>query len=445
MRIIWVNTAVQKHLGLSNEQLKGERCFELIQGIKEPCPDCTALKALQTGISQEGEVVTPDGRTWLSCSSPLMDANETITGVVNVAMNISGRKKTEDALKESERRLASIIDFLPDATLVIDKEGRVIAWNKAIEVMTGVKAEDILGKGDYEYALPFYSERKPILVDLVLKPLDEIEKRYSDIERVDGTLAGYTFGSSLKGGGAYLWGVAGPLHDTKGNVVGAIESFKDITDKKHQEEMNQASLKEKDLLLREIHHRVKNNLQIISSLLSIQGRCIQDENTQNVLVDCQNRVKSMALVHANLYRSEDLSKVDFANYIRRLTKFLFSSFGVNKNRVRLNLDLDKVSLEIDKAIPCGLIINELVTNCLKHAFPEGRTGEILIVLHSLNGMVALAIRDNGIGLPASGFISSQDSRSLGFKLVDSLVKQLKGTIETNLSKGTEFRITFPIG
>ncbi|MDM7911715.1 MAG: PAS domain S-box protein, partial [Methanotrichaceae archaeon] len=145
------------------------------------------------------------------------------------------RKRAEEALKESEQRLEDIIDFLPDATLVVDREGKVIAWNRAMEAMTGVKAEDLLGKGDYQHAMPFYGERRPILIDLVLKPQEEIEKRYTNIEMRDGILVGEAYIPDLKGSEAYLWGTAAALYDSKGNIVGAIESVRDITERKRAE------------------------------------------------------------------------------------------------------------------------------------------------------------------------------------------------------------------
>jgi PAS domain S-box-containing protein len=176
MRIIWLNNAVQKNLGLSDSDIKGRHCFELIQHLKEPCIGCTAAKALQTGLSSEGELVTPDGKTWLSRSSPIKDNNNRITGAVNVSLNISNRKRTEDALKESERHLTEIIEFLPDPTFVINSKGEVLAWNRAIEALTGIKSAEILGKGNYDYALPFYGKRRPILIDLVLKPDPNLEE-----------------------------------------------------------------------------------------------------------------------------------------------------------------------------------------------------------------------------------------------------------------------------
>jgi two-component sensor histidine kinase len=301
----------------------------------------------------------------------------------------------------------------------------------------------MLGKGNYEHALSFYGQRRPILIDLVLRPHVEVERAYSNLERKEDTLVGESYMPNLGEGQTYLLGVAAALYDSKGNIVGAIESIKDITDRKRSEDLLKASLQEKEVLLKEVYHRVKNNLQIISSMLNIQASYIHDEDTRNVLAESRSRVKSMALIHESLYRSESLARVNFADYIRNLIKALFSSYNVDKKRIRHNLNLEEVLLEIDQAIPCGLILNELVTNCLKHAFPEGRNGEIQIELLSLNDMVVLAVKDNGIGLP-KGF-EPKSTKSMGLKIVHMLVKQLKGSLEINPSKGTEFRITFPIG
>ncbi len=193
MRVIWTNTPIPEPdaNGLSKDEVKDEHCFKIIYGLGEPCSGCTAAKALQTCQSQEGELITPDGKTWLSRSSPIKDAKGNITGVVHVAMDISASKAGEIALKESERRLANIIDFLPDATFVIDKEGRVIAWNRAIEKMTGLKAEQILNKGDYEYALPFYGEARPMLIDMANKPDPAFEARYDSISRQENGISSW--------------------------------------------------------------------------------------------------------------------------------------------------------------------------------------------------------------------------------------------------------------
>ncbi len=222
MRIIWLNDAVQKRLGLSAEEIKGKNCFELIQGLNEPCPGCTAVKAIQTGQSQEGELLTPDGKAWVSRSSPIKDLKGHVKGVVHVAVNITQRKRAEE-------KLANIIDFLPDATFVMDINSKVIAWNRALEELTGVKAKEMIGKGDYEYALPFYGSRRPMLIDLAMMPEVEVDDKYSNLQREGNTLITEVYIPTFGQGGANLWAKATPLYDTAGKLMGAIESVRDMT------------------------------------------------------------------------------------------------------------------------------------------------------------------------------------------------------------------------
>jgi two-component sensor histidine kinase len=215
-----------------------------------------------------------------------------------------------------------------------------------------------------------------------------------------------------------------------------------LEEKRRQaEEQIRASLQEKEVLLKEIHHRVKNNLQIISSLLSLQSRHIKYEQALEMFKDSQNRVKSMALIHERLYHSEDLSRIDFAKYTQSLTTHLFQSYGVHSNVVKLKLNVVDVFLGIDTAIPCGLIINELVSNSLKHAFPAGREGSISIALHSdEDNQLTLMVSDTGVGFPKD--VDFRNTSSLGLKLVRTLTDQLGGTIELERSGGAAFKITF---
>ena len=218
--------------------------------------------------------------------------------------------------------------------------------------------------------------------------------------------------------------------------------MRDITERRRAEDETRASLREKEVLLREIHHRVKNNLQVITSLLRLQSREFQDERYIRAFKGSENRIRSMALIHETLYQSDDLARVDFNYYINRLTSHLFRGYGVNVGRIRLKVEAERLPLRIGLAIPCGLIVNELVSNALKHAFPEGREGEIRVSLRSLNEKeIELAVGDDGIGLPEDA--DSEDGGSLGLYLVKILVEdQLHGEIEVDSSKGTAFRITF---
>ncbi len=223
------------------------------------------------------------------------------------------------------------------------------------------------------------------------------------------------------------------------NELYIVMVVRDITERKESEDSIKASLEEKKVLLREIHHRVKNNMQIISSLLNLQTRYISDEKVVDILKESQNRVKSMAMVHETLYQSEGFAKIGFSGYIKNLVTYLLQSY-VDRDHVNVITDVDNVFLDIDTAIPCGLIINELVTNSLKHAFPNRTNGQISIKLMRSDNKFILEVKDNGIGFPK--LLDFRNTESLGLQLINSLVMQLDGNIELKLNSGTEFRIVF---
>ncbi|HSB52491.1 MAG TPA: histidine kinase dimerization/phosphoacceptor domain -containing protein, partial [Dissulfurispiraceae bacterium] len=215
----------------------------------------------------------------------------------------------------------------------------------------------------------------------------------------------------------------------------------ELAERKLIEERIKASLREKEVLLKEIHHRVKNNLQVISSMLNLQSRHIRDGEALEMFKESQNRIKSMALIHEKLYTSTDLTMVDFPEYISTLATYLFHSYRVTSGIISLKTDVDNVSLNIDTAIPCGLIVNELISNSLKHAFPPGGKGEIWISLHpDEGGAFTLVIGDDGIGFPEG--LDFRNTESLGLQLVNTLVEQLDGSIDLDRSHGTEFRISW---
>jgi two-component sensor histidine kinase len=202
-----------------------------------------------------------------------------------------------------------------------------------------------------------------------------------------------------------------------------------------------ASLHEKEILLKEIHHRVKNNMQVISSLLSLQSRHLTDKAAIEMFRESQQRIRSMALVHEKLYQSKDLSRIDFSKYIESLIMFLFHSYRVNSDLVRMKTEVRNVLLDINSAIPCGLIINELVMNALKHAFPGGRKGEIIVSLQpSGDDRFILSVSDDGVGFPAG--LDFHKTETLGMQLVTMLVDQLDGTISLERKPGTRFEVVF---
>ena len=225
----------------------------------------------------------------------------------------------------------------------------------------------------------------------------------------------------------------GQIADHYNRVMDALQKATAKTD---------ASLKEKEVLLKEIHHRVKNNMQVISSLLNLQSRYSKDERYIEMVKQSQIRIKAMALVHEKLYRSKDLASIDISDYIKSLVNDLFLSYKSNTSKIELKVNIEDVSLGIEAAIPCGLIVNELVSNSLKYAFPEGKDGEISISLQSLDkDQYELIVSDNGIGLPKD--LDFKKSDSLGMKLVTNFTERtLHGKIERNTHKGTEFKIIF---
>lgn len=215
----------------------------------------------------------------------------------------------------------------------------------------------------------------------------------------------------------------------------------EISDRIKAEEQATTSLKEKELLLREIHHRVKNNMQIVSSLFRLQLRQIDNPKVREILHDSQSRINAMALVHKALYQPQNLSGVNFRDYIRELGLNLFDCFSADPEKLELVTDVEQISMDIDTAIPCGLIINELVTNAMKHAFPDGQAGKIWLSLKLENGVFTLTVRDNGIGIPEA--MDIYNVNSLGMQLVVNLtVNQLQGNLEIHRGEGTEFVITF---
>jgi two-component sensor histidine kinase len=225
---------------------------------------------------------------------------------------------------------------------------------------------------------------------------------------------------------------------------------RDISERKEMEERIQADIREKEVMLREIHHRVKNNMQVISSLLHLQSGMVKDKASLQMFRESQSRIRSMAMVHEQLYQTKNLARIEFGRYVQQLTAELLYTFGSHARGVQLKISIPSVMLDVSTAIPCGLIVNELVTNALKHAFPDVKTKggtdksakkQVLIRMTQLkNRQWELFVKDNGIGLP--GNLQLRETESLGMKIVTSLVDQIDGKIKVDGRKGTTFSIKF---
>ncbi len=211
--------------------------------------------------------------------------------------------------------------------------------------------------------------------------------------------------------------------------------------RKRAEAQIKAQLQEKDVLLKEVHHRVKNNMQVISSLLNLQSRRVKDSAVLEMFKESQRRIRSMALIHERLYQSTDLSRIEFSQYLRNLAIHLFHSYQADSTRIQLKIDAELVFLNINTAIPCGLIVNELVSNALKHGFPDGRKGQLEIDLHRVAGDgYMLQVRDDGVGIPEG--LDLRKTESLGMQIISTLVEQIEGRLELDRREGTTFRLGF---
>lgn len=231
-----------------------------------------------------------------------------------------------------------------------------------------------------------------------------------------------------------------PIKDNDNNVIEISGIGFDITENKKNEERITQSLKEKEVLLKEVHHRVKNNMQVISSILNLQSSYVKDAYALNLLKECQNRIKSMAFIHESLYQTKNFESVNFSEYITTLSKNLVHTYSINSKNIKLVLTLDKLFLNLDSSIPCGLIINEIISNSLKYAFPDNRDGIIFVTLKVDNNHVRIEAGDNGVGIPNG--IDIKHTETLGLQLVDTLVEQINGTLVLERNRGTKFIIEF---
>lgn len=330
------------------------------------------------------------------------------------------------ALQESKDYLDTIINSIGDPLLVKDRQHRVTLVNDAACKIFGRPREEILGKTSYD----LFPSRE--MADISWSKEEEAFKNGVEIknEETNTYAPGVTLTVLVK---------KTPYTDNAGNQF-LVGLTRDITERKQAEDKIIASLQEKEILLKEIHHRVKNNLQIISSLLSLQSSELTDDNIIRIFSDSQNRIKSMALVHENLYRSDDLGKVDFNDYLNQLVSYLSQSYGDLSRKIDFKVNSDNVLLNVNTAIPCGMIINELISNSLKYAFPDGRSGKISIDLSSEDDGFRLVVSDNGVGF--KGNLNVKESKTLGYLLIETLVKQIHGRMSLDTTNGTRCEIHF---
>ena len=355
---------------------------------------------------------------------PLHDKLGKVIGILGSYEDITEKKRAEEKL----RMLSYAVEQSRSAYIITDTEGRIEYVNPTFSNVTGYTFEEVLG-------------RNP-------RMLRSGETDISTHMNLWRTIAG---GGVWRGelcntrkNGELFWEylIISPIKNEKGEIEHFLAVGEDVTEKKIKDEQLLQAVQEKEIMLSEIHHRVKNNLQIISSLLKLQSENIKDPVVYECFQISQNRVKSMALIHEQLYKATELNKIDFNKYVRQLTIHLFQTYGISTDKCVIKINIIDIFLGIDVAIPCGLLINEMVTNSLKHAFPGNRKGLICVGLTlDLDNMYTLEVRDNGTGIPDS--VNPNETQTLGLKLIMTLTKQLQGNIEINKKGGTEFKLTFP--
>ncbi len=338
------------------------------------------------------------------------------------------RKKSEEELAEKEQFLRHVFMSIQDGLSIIDRDYRLLTVNQSIE-RKYARVRPLEGQKCYE-ALYGRSEPCPPCpgrqtIETGLPSMEVIPFAYPESQS-QGWLEVFTF----------------PLRDKNtGQITGVIEYIRDITARKQAEDKLKESLNEKETLLRELHHRVKNNMQVISSLLNLQANHVTDPVAKEMFHESQRRIRSMALVHEKLYQSANLCRIDFGEYLKHLSTHLFQSCGVSTHRVHLHLELEELPLEVNTAIPLGMIFNEIMTNALKHAFPGERKGEIRVILQRFRpGRASLEIKDNGIGLPP-GF-SLENSETLGLQIIKTLSHQIRADVIIEVEHGTSYKIIF---
>jgi len=349
--------------------------------------------------------------------------------ITELEQSESERKRLDDVLRLDSEILAN----MKEGVILIRVDESVIVYaNLRFESMFGYDPGELVGKHVSIINAPGKKTPEDVANEIIIS-FNQVGVWYGEINnlRKDGTSFWcYAHVSKFK-------------HQQYGEVWVAVHQ--DITERKRAEEQLYASIQEKELLLKELHHRVKNNMQVISGLLDLQARSSGNPELTEMLNESQNRIHAMSLVHEKLYGSKDFARIDLTGYVRTMSQDLFQSYKINPGKIDLIIQTDgDIYVDINKAIPCGLILNELISNALKHAFHGDRHGKLQIIIRETkNTEIEIVVLDNGLGLPDN--VNIHQPRSAGLHLVNGLVKnQLDGQIEIKRDAGTEFRIKFPL-
>jgi PAS domain S-box-containing protein len=423
------NKAAESIFGYKREEVLGKNIGMLYSDKME-------MSKVQEKINTEGHIALEivnrrkDNTLFISflSASVLKNDEGEIIGAMGVSRDVTAVKKAEEELRLSEERHRAIYDQAYTGIARIAKMGRFLLVNQRLSDMMGYSSEELYKKTFYELVLEEEVETSlRDWDDLLGGVITNFSKEQTYI-RKDGRLISANVTVSL-------------VRDTNKAPNYFVAVFEDVTERKENERKLQESLREKEVLLKEVHHRVKNNMQVISSILNLQSSYIDDEKALSVLSESQDRIKSMSFVHESLYQSDTLSEVNFAEYIRNIARNLYHSYGRPEGGIELHFHLDNIFINLDTSIPCGLIINELVSNALKYAFKGRKTGTIAIHLARVSdSILRLVVEDDGVGLPES--FNVETAESLGLQLVTTLATQVGGILKVESNNGTRFTLDF---
>ncbi len=426
------NESAERIFGWKREEVIGKKASVIIPDEAKHIVDKVWVDLVRKsgGERSTNENITKDGRKILCewYNTPLIDDNDVVIGVASLVEEITERVKAEELLKQQREYLRTVIDTDPNFVFAKDWDGRFTLVNKAVAENYGTSSESLIGKTDADFNTNIDEVEHFLNYDREV--IRTGEPKFISEEKVTNSISGET---------KWYQTIKVPLKGSNGEMQ-VLGVAADITARKAAEEITQRSLKEKELLLKEIHHRVKNNLQIIVSLLKLQSKFVFDPRDLDIFNKSRSRVETMSLIHEKLYKSIDISQIDIGNYLKDLVSHLLKAYNVNSAKIEFSINAENILMTIDTAIPCGLIVNELINNILKHAFPDGYIGKIELNLRRSGENVVLEVIDNGIGIPESFDLDNSDS--LGMQLIDTLVKQLDGIVEVNRTNGTRFVIEF---
>jgi len=384
----------------------------------------------------EHQIANGDIRNVEVFSSPVYIEDKTF--LFSIVNDITARKQAEKNLKKAyqelenqKKLLEQLLEATPDHLIMYDYLGRHIYVNKAALDAQGLTEESVIGKTWKDLGFPENAgksfEEKLKQVFSTGQPIF-FEDKFPTIEGLKDWDVFYT-----------------PFFNPEGKVIFMVATYRDVTKRKQSEEQLRQSLEEKEVLIKEVHHRVKNNLQIISSLLYLQSRYVKEQKMLEIFRDCQNRIRAMSLVHETLYRSDNLSKIDFSDYLKILINNIFYTYGAFSRGIEINLEMEPVTVSLNTVIYCGLIINELISNSLKYAFTGFEGSQKIIVLELKvieSGKLQLTIADNGVGFNLLPNPQNNELSSLGLQLVNTLVEQMEGEMHFENLSGSKFVFTF---